>query len=189
MTSKGQLEKFYGPNTAMVIDGLLNELVSLIQNLPDWGASLFYPDDPEQLAPMGIKPVIGNDPWQIKLALADLDQALAKRGEMIGALLIVGGPEIVPFHNLPNPTFDDDMDVPSDNPYACIDENYFVAQWPVGRLPGEAGPDAGLLLEQIRNLTHQYQKRSKNSKTLMLNITTFINWFLQIFNNLGAANQ
>ena len=46
---------------------------------------------------MGIKPVIGNDPWQIKLALADLDQALAKRGEMIGALLIVGGPEIVPF--------------------------------------------------------------------------------------------
>ncbi|HQA28786.1 MAG TPA: C25 family cysteine peptidase [Brevefilum fermentans] len=187
MTSKGQLEKFYGPNTAMVIDGLLNELVSLIQNLPDWGASLFYPDDPEQLAPMGIKPVIGNDPWQIKLALADLDQALAKRGEMIGALLIVGGPEIVPFHNLPNPTFDDDMDVPSDNPYACIDENYFVAQWPVGRLPGEAGPDAGLLLEQIRNLTHQYQKRSKNSKTLMLNITTFINWFLQIFNNLGSS--
>jgi tetratricopeptide (TPR) repeat protein len=186
MTSKGQLEKVYGPNTTMVIDENLKELVSLIQKLPGWGATLFYPDDPEQLAPLGIKPVIGSDPWQIKLALADLDQALAKRGEMIGALLIVGGPEIVPFHNLPNPTYDNDLDVPSDNPYACIDENYFIAQWPVGRLPGETGSDAGLLLEQIRNLLFQYQKRNKNSKSLIVNFTAFVNWFLQFFNNLGS---
>ncbi|NLN69830.1 MAG: hypothetical protein GX142_03455 [Chloroflexi bacterium] len=185
MSSKGQLEKAYGPNTAAVIDGLLSELVGLIQSLPGWGATLFYPDDPEELAAMGIKSVIGSNPWKIKLALADLDRALGQRGEMIGALLIVGGSEIIPFHTLPNPTFDDDLDVPSDNPYACIDENYFVAQWPVGRLPGEAGPDAGLLLEQIRSLTYQYQKRNKNSKALITNVTTFINWFIQVFNNLG----
>jgi hypothetical protein len=176
-----------GPNTANVIDELLVKLVSLIQNLPDWGALLFYPDDPERLSELGIKPVFGSDPWQIKLSLADLDNALAKRGEMIGALLIVGGPEIVPFHNLPNPTYDNDLDVPSDNPYACINENYFIAQWPVGRLPGEAGTDAGLLLAQIRGMIHQYQQRNKYGKSVAVNVATFINMILQFFSNLTSS--
>jgi hypothetical protein len=187
MTSRKQLEKIYGPNTANVIDELLVKLVSLIQNLPDWGALLFYPDDPERLSELGIKPVFGSDPWQIKLSLADLDNALAKRGEMIGALLIVGGPEIVPFHNLPNPTYDNDLDVPSDNPYACINENYFIAQWPVGRLPGEAGTDAGLLLAQIRGMIHQYQQRNKYGKSVAVNVATFINMILQFFSNLTSS--
>ena len=75
---------------------------------------------------------------------------------MIGALLIVGGNDIVPFHLLPNPTDDSDPHVPSDNPYATLDENYFVQQWPVGRLPDEKGKDAGYLLEQLRFLNNEY---------------------------------
>lgn len=185
MTSKNQLEIVYGPNTTAIIDEHLNNLVGLIQTLPDWNATLFYPDDPQQMAQMGIKPVLGSDPWQIKLALADLDEALAKRGEMIGALLIVGGPEIVPFHHLPNPTYDNDLDVPSDNPYACIDENYFISQWPVGRLPGETGTDAGLLLQQIRGVIDQYEKRAKYSKSLVVNVASLINDILHFFTTLG----
>ena len=77
--------------------------------------------------------------WQLKLILGDLDAALEKRGERIGAVLIVGGPEIVPFHNLPNPVEDADMDVPSDNPYAAKDNNYFISDWPVGRVSGGVG--------------------------------------------------
>lgn len=187
MTSKNQLNNIYGPNTTAIIGEHLRNLVGLIQNLPDWGATLFYPDDPEGLASLGVKPVIGSDPWQIKLALADLDSALAKRGEMIGALLIVGGPEIIPFHHLPNPTYDNDLDVPSDNPYASIDENYFIAQWPVGRLPGETGADAGLLLEQIRGLIYQYEQRKKYGKSLVSNVTSLVNWLLQFFTHLGSS--
>jgi hypothetical protein len=52
---------------------------------------------------------------------------------MIGAVAIVGGHRIIPFHLLPNPTEDDDDHVPSDNPYATTDENYFAPEWPVGR--------------------------------------------------------
>jgi hypothetical protein len=187
MTSKKQLETIYGPNTTAIIDEHLSKLVGLIQNLPDWNATLFFPDDPQHLASMGIKPVIGTDPWQIKLALSDLDQALAKRGEMIGALLIVGGPEIVPFHHLPNPTYDNDLDVPSDNPYACLDKNYFISQWPVGRLPGESGTDAGLLLQQIRTVINQYEKRAKYGKALVVNLASLINWALQFFSTLGSS--
>ena len=94
---------------------------------------------------------------EIKLSLADLDKTLARKGERIGALLIIGGPDVVPFHRLPNPTDDGDTEILSDNPYATFDSNYFVPEWPVGRLPGESGSDAGLLLEQIRNLGNTIQ--------------------------------
>jgi len=186
MTCKKQLEAVYGPNTAAIIDDLLNSLVIKIQKLPDWGGLLFYPDDPAQMSQLGLKPVLGSDAWQVKLSLADLDQALSKQGEMIGALLIVGGPEIVPFHHLPNPTNDNDLDVPSDNPYTTVDENYFISQWPVGRLPGETGSDAGLLLSQIRQVIYQYEKRAKRSKSGLFNLASIINWIMLLFNNFRS---
>ncbi len=185
MTSKKQLESLYGPNTFSIVDELLKNLISLIQKLPDWNALLFYPDDPGQMSQLGLKPIIATDAWQVKLSLADLDQTLAKQGEMIGALLIVGGPEIIPFHHLPNPTYDNDLDVPSDNPYATIDENYFIPQWPVGRLPGETGSDSGLLLTQIRQLTYQYQKRSKFAKSGLRNLGSLFSWLLGLIANFG----
>ncbi len=189
LTSKKQLERVYGPNTAAVIEGLLGELVSHIQRLPDWGACLFAPDDPALMAQYGLKPKLASDPWQIKLSLADLDDALADQGEMIGAVLIVGGPEIVPFHHLPNPTHDDDLDVASDNPYSTVDDNYFIPQWPVGRLPGESGPDAGLLLAQIRDLLYQYEKRTKGAKSGSLNVMALITWIITLFNNLTHSRN
>ena len=189
LTSKKQLETIYGPNTAVVIEELLGELVSQIQRLPDWGALLYTPDDPALMSQYGLKPKIATDAWQVKLALADLDTALAEQGEMIGALLIVGSPEIVPFHNLPNPTHDNDLDVPSDNPYSTIDKNYFLPQWPVGRLPGESGPDAGLLLAQIRNLVYQYQKRTRGAKSGPFNFAALIAWIVNFINNLTLTKD
>jgi len=186
LTSKKQLETIYGPNTAAVIDDLLKQFVSHIRKLPDWNGLLFYPDDPAQMSQMGLKPTTAADPWNIKLSLKDLDEYLAKQGEMIGALLIVGGPEIIPFHHLPNPTTDNDLDVPSDNPYGTIDENYFIPQWPVGRLPGEKGTDAGLLLSQIRQLIYQYEQRSKGAKTSFLNLTSIFDWVRSLFSSLSV---
>lgn len=189
LTSKKQLESIYGPNTALVIDELLQNLESLIQNLPDWGALLFYPDDPAQMSALNLKPKLAKDPWQIKLSLSELDQALGSKGEMIGAVLIVGGPEIIPFHHLPNPTHDSDLDVPSDNPYSTVDENYFIPQWPVGRLPGETGSDAGLLLAQIRNLIFEYEKRNKNTKKGFLIFSSLYNWFFHLISNLTSTKK
>jgi len=50
-----------------------------------------------------------------------------------------------------------------------------------------AGSDAGLLLEQIRGLIYRYQKRQKFGKSMMTNFSAFINWILQLFNNLGGS--
>ena len=112
-----------------------------------WGSLLFYADDESCTKPYGLKPAPYNDPWQLKLILSDLDAPLEKRGERIGALLIVGGPEIVPFHNLPNPVEDADVDVPSDNPYSARDSNYFISDWPVGRVSGGSGTDPTFLAQ------------------------------------------
>lgn len=153
---RSKLAALYGQQALESLEAELKQLVETCRSRPGWGAMLFLADDPAFTAPFGIKPARPGDPWGLKLALVDLDAALAKRGEMIGAVLIVGGPEIVPFHHLPNPVDDDDLDVASDNPYATRDENYFIPEWPVGRLPGGAGNDPGLLIKTLRRIHTQH---------------------------------
>ena len=168
LTSREGLCNQYGPQTASVLDVELRRLGGLVSHKHGWGSAVFYPDDASCTAQFGLTPVNPRDPWKIKLALAELDAALGKRGERIGALLIVGGDPVVPFHRLPNPTDDSDGEIPSDSPYATLDANYFVPEWPVGRLPGEAGADAGLLLEQLRQIVRYHGKRNRAGTVLGL---------------------
>lgn len=165
MTTRRGLEKRYGDETATILETEMLRLVEAINERRDWGALLFYADEgvyqsnesKNSLSRPGTK---ASDPWGLKLALTDLDTALLKRGERIGAVLIVGGPEVVPFHKLPNPVDDADIDVPSDNPYGTSDENYFIPEWPVGRLPdGIPGEDANAqpLLYALSGLTTRHK--------------------------------
>ncbi|MEM5773854.1 MAG: C25 family cysteine peptidase, partial [Anaerolineaceae bacterium] len=140
-----------------------------------------YPDDPVSMVSFGLTTLDSIDPWKIKNMLLELDRFLAKKGEMIGALLIVGSDEIVPFHQLPNPTDDLDEVVKSDNPYAATDGNYFVQEWPVGRLPDEAGTDAGFLLSQIRAVITNHTVEKKNS-------TSWLQLLFSIFNIFKSAS-
>ncbi len=164
LSTRRGLENQFGVQTSQAVIAEMQTLAARISSRSGWSSFAFLPDDLEVSGKYGITPVDTIDPWKIKLALADLDKALAKKGEMIGSVLIVGSDQVVPFHKLPNPTDDDDAEVPSDNPYATLDTNYFVSDWPVGRLPGESGSDAGLLLEELRN-TIQYHTDEIESET------------------------
>ncbi|MFH2040516.1 MAG: hypothetical protein ABIJ65_13880, partial [Chloroflexota bacterium] len=166
LSMKSGLEAQYGKQSAQVVLEELKKLSTTVQVKDGWTSMVFLPDDLEVCGKYNITPVDTIDPWKIKLALADLDKALEKTGERIGSVLIVGGDEVVPFHRLPNPTDDSDVEVPSDNPYGALDTNYFVSDWPVGRLPGEIGDDVGLLLTQIRNAI-QYHNDEKASQSLL----------------------
>ncbi len=168
----------YGPQTAAILDSELRKLAALVRQRRGWDALIYYPDDAICTARFDLTPVNPRDPWKLKNALADLDGALAKRGQMIGALLIVGGETIVPFHRLPNPTDDIDGDVISDSPYATLGANYFVPDWPVGRLPAERGPDAGLLLEQLRQMQRYHARRKQAGRFLGLDWSSM---FLSLF--------
>lgn len=154
------LEQHYKDSSAALTEAM-HTLVTTVRGRrighQNWGSLLYLADDPKICAALGIKPATFNDPWSLKLSLYDLDNALAKRGERIGALLIVGGHEVVPFHHLPNPVEDVDQEVPSDNPYGSRDENYFVLEWPVGRLPGGAEANPNNLIKLINTVAHQHQ--------------------------------
>ncbi len=165
-STRSRLQAVYGAQIAGLLEGEMEQLAETIRSRPGWGARVFFADDPACTLSVGAKPAKPDDPWELKLTLTDLDDALAKRGERIGALLIVGGPEIVPFHCLPNPVDDQDHDVPSDNPYATRDENFFIPEWPVGRLPGGAGNDARLMLDALRRFqtAHAAHKRRLSLK-------------------------
>ena len=159
-TTRKGLESQYDSSSLSIIDQELKRLAGVIHgrkiNQEFWGSLLFYADDLSSTQPFDLQPAPYNDPWQLKLILSDLDKALEKRGERIGALLIVGGPEIVPFHNLPNPVEDADSDVPSDNPYAAKDNNYFISDWPVGRISGGSGNDPTYLISMLKDVINRY---------------------------------
>ena len=164
-STRGGLESHYDTSSFQIIDLELKKLASVIPgrkiNQEFWGSLLLYADDLACLQPFGLQPAPPNDPWQLKLILSNLDAALEKRGERIGALLIVGGPEIVPFHNLPNPVEDADNNVPSDNPYSAKDNNYFISDWPVGRVSGGSGNDASYLIAMIKDVINRYDPQAK----------------------------
>jgi hypothetical protein len=155
-TTRAGLEKRYGPKGLAELDQEMKRLAAAIASRKDWGSVLLYADDAASMAGYDLEPASPDDPWSLKRALADLDAALARQGEMIGALLIVGGPEIIPFHLLPNPVDDADTEVPSDNPYATRDENYFVPEWPLARLPGGSGKSPRPLLNLLGKMVERH---------------------------------
>ncbi|MGW8249539.1 MAG: tetratricopeptide repeat protein, partial [Anaerolineales bacterium] len=174
LTTRRGMEKRFGAQSTTVIEGEMLRLVNTIQQRQDWGALLFYADEAlcirsDKNHPLRLeRPAArAEDPWAIKLALQDLDETLRKRGERIGAVLIVGGPEVVPFHHLPNPVDDGDADVPSDNPYGTTDENYFIPEWPVGRLPDSISTQAAntqSFLYSLSGLTTRHQSLANNNR-------------------------
>jgi hypothetical protein len=188
LTTKTGLAAQYGEQSSQVILEELAKLTASIQNKNNWHSFTFLPDDLTICGKYGITPVDAIDPWKIKLSLIDLDAALAKTGEMIGAVLIVGGEKVVPFHKLPNPADDSDATVPSDNPYGSMDKNYFVGDWPVGRLPGDSSEDSGLLLTQIRNTTQYHLDAGDNQSWINLLLRLILFWnqiYTRNFTNLG----
>lgn len=179
LTSKGNLIEQYGEDEAKRIEIAMLELAKAVETSKKWKGLVFYADQgvclPEQFSTFKYSEVKSSDPWAIKLALVDLDSTLKKHGMMIGAVLIVGGSEIVPFHHLPNPTDDSDEDVPSDNPYGTRDQNYFLPEWQVGRLPGGIGTNA----KKVRFITQTlkiYAEQHAKSAVISSSQPVFMQW-------------
>ena len=160
LSSRTRMIQTFGEDRFARVDEAVHALADAIRGRAGWSAYVFYPDDPATLKTFRLTPVDPANAWQVKLRLADLDRALARRGEMIGAVLIVGGDGVIPFHHLPNPTDDDDETVASDNPYSTSDENYLAPEWPVGRLPSE--DDADVLVRILREAAvgHAFANRA-----------------------------
>ena len=153
ISSRTRLSQAYGPAGFATIDAALRGLLASATRGSGMKPCLIYVDDPAALSPYGVRPVNPANAWEVKSLLTKLAARLKTLNASIGAILIVGGGDIIPFHHLPNPTDDADPDIPSDNPYATPDDNYFVPEWPIARLPTGAGGDPAPLLRSIQHLS------------------------------------
>ncbi len=152
----------YGKNNKDFIDQEMHSVADAVDNREGWNAVVFYPDEFQSNG----KTVL--DPQSIRNALIKLDETLSQKGSMIGAVLIVGGHDVVPFFTLANPAMDDDLSIHSDIPYGSHDlVRYYDQQWQVGRVPGDNTNDPGLLLSQLRSIQNHHISRfeMEQSKT------------------------
>lgn len=183
LSSRTRLMQSLGEAGFQSVDRAVMQLVEAVRRRPRWSAYRIYIDDPQTLEPFGLGPVDPGNAWQIKLRLADIDQILGQRGEMIGALLIVGGDGVIPFHMLPNPTDDDDDVIPSDNPYASTDENYFAPEWPIGRLPVDS--DADLLVNLIIDAARHHVQAMQSVGWFV----RFKQWLFRVFRRFMGSRK
>ncbi len=92
--------------------------------------------------------------FQQIVAVAD---ALERQGDRLESVLIIGGPEIIPFHQEPNPPlYDGDTTIPTDIRYSLRDAGALMPEWPVGRLPGTT---AALLIQLLNHATHLHNRQ------------------------------
>src|SRR5574341_657605 len=161
LSSRTRLIQAFDLNGFMAIDDQLKTLAANVAARAKLRVAVLYVDDPASLKALGLRPVNPSNAWDIKGLLSDLAAQLRKRNEAIGTVLIVGGEDIIPFHHLPNPTDDPDADIPSDNPYATPDENYFVPEWPVGRIPCGVGNNPAPLLHALELAAQAHRQTPK----------------------------
>jgi hypothetical protein len=161
LSSRKKLGEQYGGDQSEKVLQAMKSLAQSVQATPGWHARTIFADDPASTSPLGIKTVRTDDAVEYRRVLLDLDKALAHRGEMIGAVLIVGGPEIIPFYELPNPVDDPDPVIHTDNPYGTRAETFMVPEWPVGRLPGGNEQDAALIYQSLEYFSSLHQARAR----------------------------
>jgi hypothetical protein len=163
LSSRTRLIQSFDLSGFMAVDEAMKALAAGAAARAKMRASVLYVDDQASLKPFGLRPVNPANAWEIKTLLGELAAHLRQKNEAIGALLIVGGAGIVPFHHLPNPTDDPDPDIASDNPYTTPDENYFVPEWPVGRIPSGAGKNPEPLLRALRNAAENHKRAEQRA--------------------------
>jgi Tfp pilus assembly protein PilF len=176
--SKRRLEKKYGQDGWEQIDGGLRALAKAAEDRLGLPAGVIYLDDSKSLGSFELEPVDTTDAWAVKKLLDKLDTRLEDQIKEIGWLLLVGGPDVIAFHRLPNPTEDHDTDIPSDNPYGCRDDNFFLPQRAVGRIPDGVDGDPTILLRGISTAlaAHHAARRARGNW-----LTRLVNSFLWFF--------
>jgi hypothetical protein len=146
ITSSTRLREVYGPDGERRV---LAAIVRLSASRAARGVASRLALIEQGLADLGVGGAAIAPP-AIATQIAQAAQALERAGDRLESLLIVGGPEIVPFHMAPNPTtYDGDEVVPSDCLYGACNPFALLADWAVGRIPGAAGGDPDLLLRLL----------------------------------------
>jgi hypothetical protein len=177
--SRRRLEEKYGLDGWEQIDGALKALAKAAEERLGVPGGVVYLDDGESLASFKLEPVDTTDPWAVKKLLDQLDTRLEEQVKEIGWLLLIGGPDVIAFHRLPNPTEDYDTDIPSDNPYGCCDDNYFLPQRAVGRIPDGVDHDPTTLLRGLSTALAAHHSAKRAQANWWSQLVSALLWLLR----------
>ncbi len=157
VTNRSGLAAAYGAETA---DAIISAARVYGATLATRGvqAECILLDDRESLRAIGdVAPVTEQAPAAYKEAIDGLRASLEAAGRELDALILLGGDSIIPFHRLPNPSQDADVEVPTDNPYGCGAGSDLAPDLIVARFP-DGGADGGrLLLDQLQRAADYHQ--------------------------------
>jgi hypothetical protein len=155
ISSRRQLHRVYGARSARRVEAALRRLLAGRAARGVDSRLAWIEDGLADLAIAGASV----EPEAISQQLAQIAGALERGGRQLESVLIIGGPEVVPFYEAPNPTlYDGDASVPSDCFYGACNPFALMPEWAVGRLPGASGGDAALLLRLITDAA-SYRRR------------------------------
>ena len=150
MASRRNLERKYGALGFQAIHDALLDLANAMS------ARLVYADIAAQNQALGLEPL---DNGESAPAWADYVKHLPTDTR---SLLLVGGPDIVPFQQVANPSDDDDDALWSDAPYGG--SALLSPGRAVGRLPDSAETDPSLLIGLIRSTADARRAAGRQSK-------------------------
>lgn len=167
LSSRAALQRRFGADGFSAVDQRLQQYAMALQRRGVMAHICYCDDEASLRLDEGIAAAPASaEAGALRDLLRTLSGALAERGRTLGAALLVGGDEIVPFHRLPNPLPDDDIVVLSDNPYATDDPAYVAPQRMVARLPDGNTNDPSLLFTQLDRLTaYHYGSRPQSSRS------------------------
>lgn len=168
VSSEHALSSKYGTNGFMQIKTLLLELVDILKKR-GYDGRLLLVDSNSALREAGferIEAVKASVPEQIR---GVINAALPnERGNpaLPDSVFIIGGPDIIPFCRLPNPSFDSDREVLSDNPYGTKDSAYLLPERVVGRIPDGSEQNPAFLLQQLAGIIRRQRLELISPKVL-----------------------
>ena len=184
VTSRARIEAAYGPDAFDHLGtALLAYSAALGENVPH---ELLAVDDAASAALLNIEPVTATDATSIATAIRAARQSAS---DPITSVLLVGGPDIIPFFPEPSPIpQDNDSSVATDNPYGCAtadQRTYPVPDIAVGRVVGSKGGGLDTLIGHLNSMTALHQSASSLSGAMALGCSIWASFTDAVLSTMG----
>lgn len=144
-----ELRARFGPAGADLVDAKLRALAGALE-AQERACALYYLDEAQEGAGLTLPPFPGRaDETATARFVSQLAGAAEAHGGSLAHVLLVGGPEMLPFSRVANPADDDDAVVETDLPLACQGPNLLLPVRSVARLPAGASASPRFLVQSL----------------------------------------
>lgn len=103
--------------------------------------------------------------------------------------LIVGGHGVVPFHEVPNPTHDQDGAILSDAPYASRNGEFLIPQRSIGRIPDSDGDNGDMLMTVLESMLRYHDAKSGFEESFGYSASIWRSASKEVYRIIGEGDE